>query len=387
MAQTRLRLVLIILTAFSFLYFTRISVFKTQDKVQGAENSPAAPYGKSATQTSAKSIRRRVVAVADLHGDLEHALSVFRMAGLLPPYPSVSTDWIGGHDILVSTGDIVDRGDDTIKLYQLFQKMRKESQAAGGRVVNLVGNHEVMNALGDWRYVTQGDIESFGGRTARRAAMSSTGWIGKDWLENYNVTARVPLLPPQHPSLPSGYSPPSASFVHGGITSRYAGIGIDEINRVGRSLLRKGLEDPEPSGRYPHGVTRDEMDLWSEDGPLWYRGYAYNDNDAACKEAHEATQSLGVKHLVMGHTPHFKGFVVRCPSSEILLIDTGISRAYGGEQSALIIDTELTRMMASDGEKAPQEGQIKWRETEVLTALYKGRRPKVIDRLERTLWL
>ncbi len=39
-----------------------------------------------------------------------------------------------------------------------------------------------------------------------------------------------------------------------------------------------------------------------------------------------------------GHTPHLDGFVTRC-DNKILLIDTGISRAYGGEQSALVIDS------------------------------------------------
>ena len=77
----------------------------------------------------------------------------------------------------------------------------------------------------------------------------------------------------------------------------------------------------------------------------------------------------------MGHTPHFDGFVTRC-NSTVLLIDTGISRAYGGEQSALIIDTDLIPIPSH-----PHQ----WIEQQTLTALYKGRKPKILSSSKRSL--
>lgn len=44
----------------------------------------------------------------------------------------------------VQTGDIVDRGKDTIALYHLFDELRVQAEAAGGAVVSLLGNHELM---------------------------------------------------------------------------------------------------------------------------------------------------------------------------------------------------------------------------------------------------
>jgi hypothetical protein len=44
------------------------------------------------------------------------------------------------------------RGDDTIKLFRLMEKLRWQAEAAGGMVLSCFGNHEVMNAIGDWRY-------------------------------------------------------------------------------------------------------------------------------------------------------------------------------------------------------------------------------------------
>ncbi|CDS00984.1 hypothetical protein [Sporisorium scitamineum] len=340
---------------------------------------PTLPDGRS-------HLSRRTVAVADLHGDLQHAINVLSMASVVSPQPSGEEyTWIGGHDVLVSTGDIVDRGDDTIALYKLFISLREQAARAGGEVKNCLGNHEVMNALGDWRYVTPGDVKSFGGVEARRHAMSAQGWIGQDWSSHYNVTQTISLLPPTHPSLPSGYVPPRMSFVHGGITPHYAHLGVHHINSLGQSFLHKALSQTRPTW-LPDNTTIEEQELWSENGPLWYRGYASDPPSIACPNAAKASQALQVKHLVMGHTPHFDGFVTRCNNNSILLIDTGISKAYGGEQSALVIDFDLIPLQQQH-DMHDHDAKNPWIEKHTLTALYKGRKPKILSSTETKLWL
>ncbi|KDN39015.1 Metallo-dependent phosphatase [Tilletiaria anomala UBC 951] len=345
--------------------------------------------GGSPSGQQSKSISRRVVAVADLHGDLGHAHNVLQMTKLIDS----DFHWIGGHDVLVSTGDIVDRGDDTIALYRMFDRLRTEAAATGGEVLNCLGNHEIMNSLGDWRYVTRGDVDSFGGVQQRRKAMSSDGWIGQSWLANFNITHTVPLLPLH--LVPSSannrgaaggrvaaYTVPRASFVHGGITPAYARRGAAAINRIGHSLLQRALAEEIPNGQPPHDTPTEELELYGSEGPLWYRGYANQEDEAQiCAEAERAASALGVRHLVMGHTPHLEGFVVRC-EGKVLLIDTGISKAYGGEQSALVLETELKYL--SEGHDGVSN---KWKETQTLTALYKGRRPKVIHTVSREVYL
>lgn len=51
--------------------------------------------------------------------------------------------WVGKDTTLVQTGDIVDRGRDTIALYRLMDTLRVEAELAGGQVISLLGNHEV----------------------------------------------------------------------------------------------------------------------------------------------------------------------------------------------------------------------------------------------------
>ncbi|TFY61470.1 hypothetical protein EVJ58_g4488 [Rhodofomes roseus] len=180
-----------------------------------------AGHGKDALHGGGHEARpytRRIVAVGDLHGDMPNAQKVLQMAGVVDEHG----DWSGEVDFFVQTGDIIDRGDDTIKLYLWMDKLREQAHAAGGTVLSHLGNHEWMNAIGDWRYVRPSEITTFGGVAARQR-MLSTGRIGKSWTANYTVTSRLPLHPSlgppntdYDPTTHNALSHAALSFVHGG---------------------------------------------------------------------------------------------------------------------------------------------------------------------------
>lgn len=214
----------------------------------------------------------------------------------------------------------------------------------------------------------------------------TTGWIGQTWRANYSITARVPFthgwralpgsLTPTLPTTPPGSSsreflsepapPPlsdlissdpfshtAGSFVHGGILDEYLDtLGerpIEEINRIGADILASLENAGSPLG-LPRGATEEQRRFWGEKGPMWARDYALDEDDKAiCEVARRTCERLGVRHLVMGHTPHFEGIVSRC-GGQVLLIDTGISRAYGGSLSALEIRLTL--------KPVPREGEV-----------------------------
>src|SRR5262245_49702493 len=69
--------------------------------------------------------------------------------------------WVGGRARLVQTGDVLDRGADSRKVVDLLIRLEREAAAAGGRVHALVGNHEFMRLVGDWRYVSPGEFKAF----------------------------------------------------------------------------------------------------------------------------------------------------------------------------------------------------------------------------------
>src|SRR5689334_2326061 len=90
--------------------------------------------------SSAASPPPRIVAVGDLHGDYDVWLAVARAARLIDD----GGHWTGGKATFVQTGDIVDRGGDSLRIVRHLQQLEREAKKAGGQVVVLIGNHEAM---------------------------------------------------------------------------------------------------------------------------------------------------------------------------------------------------------------------------------------------------
>lgn len=108
---------------------------------------------------------RHIVAIGDLHGSLTTTQRVLRLAGVI----NEDNGWALGEGAFVQTGDvsdlksplsgsnnlltrgycqILDRGTDTIKLFEWFEELREDAHRHGGEMHSLLGNHEMMNALG-----------------------------------------------------------------------------------------------------------------------------------------------------------------------------------------------------------------------------------------------
>ena len=99
----------------------------------------------------------RVVVVPDIHGAYP-AFTRLLQANLLV---DSSLHWIGGETHLVSLGDLLDRGAESRKVMDLLIRLQKEAQAAGGYVHVVAGNHELMNLIGDLRYVAIAEYQAF----------------------------------------------------------------------------------------------------------------------------------------------------------------------------------------------------------------------------------
>ncbi|MCP4898565.1 MAG: hypothetical protein GY906_16450, partial [bacterium] len=97
---------------------------------------------------------KRIVAIGDLHGDLEAARAAFRLAGAIDE----NDQWIGGKLVVVQLGDQLDRGGDEIEILDFLDSLEVQAEAAGGRLIAMNGNHELMNVQLDMRYVT---VEGF----------------------------------------------------------------------------------------------------------------------------------------------------------------------------------------------------------------------------------
>jgi hypothetical protein len=99
----------------------------------------------------------RLVAVGDVHGAFDEMVSILQTAGLI----DAQHHWTGGNSILVLTGDLVDRGPKSRAVMDFVMNLEKEASQQKGRVVPLLGNHELMILYGDLRYVVPQDYADF----------------------------------------------------------------------------------------------------------------------------------------------------------------------------------------------------------------------------------
>jgi hypothetical protein len=306
----------------------------------------------------------RVVAIGDLHGDFEAWRAIAAGAGLIDDRGR----WSGGRTTLVQLGDITDRGPDSLKIIRDLMRLQGEAPRAGGRVVVVVGNHEAMMMTNDLRYVHPGEFAAFtddgskrrrdlvyeANRIAIEAAyrgrspnISATG-AREAWMKTYplgRIEHQLAWAPNGELGRwaianPAVVKIGDSLFVHGGISSSFADISIDDLNRRVAEALR--LRDESPNS-----IINDPR------GPLWYRGLVTRQTGDEAggsstgrlsalppptidEEVELVTRAYGVKRIVVGHTPSLKG-IVPGSNGKLWRADSGNSRAYGGTPSYLEI--------------------------------------------------
>lgn len=273
---------------------------------------------------------QRIVAFGDVHGDLEAARGALRLAGAIDEQDR----WIGGELIVVQTGDQLDRGDQEQAILDLFERLRIESKAAGGAFHALLGNHEIMNARGDLRYVTDGGFADF---------MDAVEYDpGDSLLADFepHQRARMAALMPGGP-----YADMLAHrqvilqvgdnvFVHGGVLPDHVAYGIDEINSSAQAWLR-GEADLPPV-------------LQGSESPQWTRLYSQDPDSLACGVLEEALTALEAKRIVMGHTIQESGITSAC-GARAWRIDVAMAAYYGGSVEVLEIVGDSVRVLKDGG--------------------------------------
>jgi hypothetical protein len=275
----------------------------------------------------------RLVAIGDLHGDLAVTRAALRLAHAIDDRDR----WIGGKSIVVQTGDEVDRGDDDRAIVELFDRLADSAHSAGGEVRALVGNHEVMNVSGDFRYVTTGGFAAFRDGDVRRVptAVSSQFPVeARGRLAAFYPGGPFALrLSQRNAVIVVG----NTLFVHGGVTLPHVRYGLGRFNReLSRWMSGQGAE--------PALATQ-------EDGPLWTRRYSDDAAPIDCAGLRETLAALGVDRMVVGHTPHRDGISAAC-DGHVWRIDTGLSKYYGGALQVLEIQGDKATVL-HDEKRSP----------------------------------
>lgn len=269
----------------------------------------------------------RVVAMADWHGDLAAARRALLLAGAI----DTEDRWIGGDLVVVQTGDILDRGDQERAILDLLARLREEAVAAGGAVHLLLGNHEVMNAAGDFRYVSEEGWAGFrDSTTAADPADSALAALPPA------QQARAAALRPGGPYARRLATQPVALiigrnlFVHGGVLPEHVAFGLERLNRESNAWLRG--EGPRP----------DLLDR--RDGPAWVRNYCQDPGPASCAALDSVLAALDCDRLFAGHTIQTGGITSYC-DQRVWCLDTGAAAYYGGPVQVVEITADSVRVL------------------------------------------
>ena len=123
-----------------------------------------------------------VIAIGDVHGDFDDFVAILQHTGLIDK----QKHWAGGKTTLVQVGDLLDRGPKPRDVMDLLMALEKEAPKDGGRVVSLLGNHEMMNIMGDLRYVTPENYASFADAKSEERRKSAYQDFVK-WRESHSA--------------------------------------------------------------------------------------------------------------------------------------------------------------------------------------------------------
>lgn len=268
----------------------------------------------------------RIIAIGDLHGDLDAALRVFRMAGIT----NQEDQWTAGDLVVVQTGDQLDRGDQEQALLEFLDRLQKEAAQAGGALYLLNGNHELMNARLDLRYVTDGGFADF--EDAVQVGPLDSLLLAHPENQRARVAAFRPggpyaqMLARRNTILMIGDN----LFVHGGVLPHHLDLGLEQLNR--QIQLWLAGEGPTPEG------------IHSRTSCTWTRIYSDNPDDESCRKLAVVLDRLGAARMIVGHTVQEKGIATNC-EERVWCIDAGLAEYYGSATAVLEIVGQRVRVL------------------------------------------
>lgn len=257
----------------------------------------------------------RLVVIPDVHRDLNKAMSCFALAGLV----SADGSWIGGGTVVVQVGDQIDgqpripravkkmhvcgeslRAD--MRVLRFFNEMHRMATASGGAVYSLLGNHELMNVMGQFQYA-ETDSCSICER-ARMRAFAPGGEAARLLATTRAVSIRVGRV----------------QFVHAGFLPWHVRAVRDpgSLNATMTEVLLGNRVGEAEAGIFWR-VCMDQQ------GALTNRAYS-PDMHIGRNETAAVLDMLGVDHMVIGHNAHPAG-IVSLHGGLVYVCDPGMSSA------------------------------------------------------------
>jgi len=292
--------------------------------------------------------KKKIITIGDIHGDYQCLLESLKLGNIIDKkinYYSNLDDikWIAKKDtIVIQIGDLIDmkvrfkntnmkeRGDN-LRIFRLLYKLQKEALLKNGKLICLLGNHEIENVLGNFKYTSDSEFYEFYkeygkiykdddpknklGYMARKILFSRGNLIAKHFANNFCVIVIVN----------------NWLFVHGGIDLET----IENYNFVDMNeIYKKWLNSDEDNIKYNEDMNN-----------LFFKSNSILKNRELSKlknnkknlkyfqdilESIKKYNNIDIKGIVIGHTPQFtnkKGINSEF-NNKLWKIDVGMSSAF-----------------------------------------------------------
>jgi len=250
----------------------------------------------------------RIVIIGDIHGDIRRFKDILIDAKII----NKNIEWIAEpkNTIVVQMGDQVDsiNRDRTLEEWEVLPDiemiyftnlLNKIALSKGGRVISLIGNHELMNTIGNYSYVSDKSLKD----NYKRQELFKPGGTLSAILSQRPLIVKIGQL----------------LFCHAGLTLEHLNIlskynkDVSYINTIWKNFIKNNailIEDKEIF----------ENIILDGDGILWTRDL--NEKGDLIK----MLEKLGCVYMFVGHSVVEQ---VKLINDHVWYTDTGISRAFG----------------------------------------------------------
>lgn len=262
----------------------------------------------------------RILIIGDIHGDIKRFKNILIDANII----NNNIEWIANppNTIVIQLGDQVDSINrypnplewevinDTEMIY-FTNFLNNIAISKGGKIISLIGNHELMNIIGNFSYVSEKSMKS---NTSRYDLYKPCGTLS-------TILGKRPLVVKIGKYI----------FCHAGIRKHHIDImnkynkHISYINGIWRNFMlhkQVNIEDKE---------IFDKLIL-DNDGILWNREIDSKE------EIDTVLNDLGCYYMFTGHNTVDSVKLI----DKIWYVDTGISRAFGTNSYQYIDMSGLT---------------------------------------------
>ncbi len=214
----------------------------------------------------------KFLAISDIEGNLEAFVMLLTDAQVMDS----NYNWTFDDGHLFFVGDMFDRGTNVTECLWLLYRLESQAIAMGGKIHFVMGNHDIMNLIYDFRYVAQKYITNSQLLDETLESIYATDTELGRWLRTKNIIEKVePFI-----------------FLHGGVSPEVNALNLsyDDINYWGRYRMDNPCQTNECN----------IINGGSDYGLYWYRGMA--EEDLSQQDISNFISNLDGDMVVLGHT-------------------------------------------------------------------------------------